>query len=177
MKRKLLNSITLLLLSCYGFAQSANIDYSQFIRETQKNISESGKVNIVWWIPIEFWEMTLERNNTLSKEDTKKFLESLRPYSMFAVIDAEIGSMGEFTYTPMETIKENIILLAKNKKKHRPLDYENLDPGLQTLLSVFKPMLKNAMGQLGENMNFFVFDDIESENKRISDPYLRGNVQ
>jgi hypothetical protein len=38
-------------------------------------------------------------------------------------------------------------------------------------------MLKNAMGQLGENMNFFVFDDIESENKRISDPYLRGNVQ
>ena len=113
MKRKLLNSITLLLLSCYGFAQSANIDYSQFIRETQKNISESGKVNIVWWIPIEFWEMTLERNNTLSKEDTKKFLESLRPYSMFAVIDAEIGSMGEFTYTPMETIKENIFPLTE----------------------------------------------------------------
>jgi hypothetical protein len=54
---------------------------------------------------------------------------------------------------------------------------EKLDYALQTLLSNLKPVLKNAMGQLGENMNFFVFSDKKENGKRVSDPYAKGNVQ
>ena len=158
-------------------AQNTNIDYNQFIRETQKNSSEGGKINIVWWIPLEFWEITLKKNKSLSDEQVVNFIEELRPYSIFAVIQGDMGAMGNLSYVPLDSIKNNISVQDNDHKNYYPLAPEKLDYALQTLLSNLKPVLKNAMGQLGENMNFFVFSDKKENGKRVSDPYAKGNVQ
>ena len=177
MKFSIILVFALLLNGIKGLAQNTNIDYNQFIRETQKNTSEAGKINIVWWIPLEFWDITLRKNKALSEEQINGFMEELKPYCLFAVMQGEMGSMGNLTYVPLDSIKNNICLVDNDKKKYYPLAFDKLDVALQTLLSNLKPVLKNAMGQLGENMNFFVFTDRKENNKRVSDPYLKGNVQ
>lgn len=171
----MLITFVLLLNTYLAFSQSKSIDYNQFIRETQKNISEGSKISIVWWIPVEFWDIALHKNNSLSEDQIKKFLEILKSYSIFAVIDAEVGVLGGFSYTPLDSISENIVLIDNDSKSFKPLKYEVLEVSIQNLLSAFKPMLKNAMGQLGENMNFFVFSDNDG-SKRISNPYSKGYV-
>lgn len=177
MKLKFIYLSVIVLSTVLTSAQNLNIDYNQFIRETQKNSSESGKINIVWWIPLEFWDITLKRNKTLSEDQIKKFIDELKPYSMFAVIQGEMGPMGNLTYVPLDSIKNSIVLLDNNQKKYYPIAYDQLDAGLQSLLTMLKPVLKNSMGQLGENMNFFVFSDQKDNQKRVSDPYVKGAVQ
>ncbi len=175
MKIKIFVAFIMLFNSYLTFSQIKNIDYNQFIRETQKNSSDGKKISLVWWIPIEFWDITLHNNNTLSEEQIIKFMETLKSYSIFAVIDGEVSGFGGFTYESVDSISQNIVLIDNDNKNFKPLKYEALDAFLQNLLSVFKPLLKNSMGQLGENMNFFVFPDIDG-NKRISNPYLKGCV-
>lgn len=175
MKIKILITFVLIINTYLTFSQNKSIDYNQFVRETQKNVSEGSKVNIVWWIPIEFWDITLHKNNSLAEDQIQKFLEALKPYSIFAVVDAEVGVLGGFTYKPIDSINANIVLLDNYNKSFKPLKFDVLDVNVQNLLSAFKPMLKNVMGQLGENMNFFVFSDYDGD-KRISNPYSKGYV-
>jgi hypothetical protein len=177
MKTKIVTLFIFSLYSYLSFSQKPSIDYNKFVQETQKNASGPGKVNIVWWIPIEFWDITLHNNKSLSDDQIKKFIDELKPYSIFAVVDADVGALGGFTYNSVDNIRNSIVLIDNDKKSYKPLEYKNLDPNIQNLLSTLKPILKNAMGQLGENMNFFVFTDKKSNNKRVSDPYLKGNVQ
>ena len=177
MKLKFIYLTVIVLSTGLTSAQNLNIDYNQFIRETQKNSSESGKINIVWWIPIEFWDITLKRNKTISEDQIKKFIDELKPYAIFAVIQGDMGPMGNLSYVPLDSIKNNILVIDNEKLKHYPISYDKLDAGLQNLLATLKPVLKNAMGQLGENMNFFVFNDKKENNKRVSDPYQKGILQ
>jgi len=158
-------------------AISQQVDYNKFIKETQKSNTESGEISIAWWIPIEFWEITFSREKTMTEEQIEEFIKTLSPYVIFAVVDGKMGPMGGMTYTSVDSIAKSIELIVNEGKIYRPLETNDLRPDIQNLLSVFKPILKNMMGQLGENMNFFVFTDIKDKDKRVADPITNGFIQ
>lgn len=168
------------LFSCFTLitATGQQVNLDKFLTETQISNSDPNSMSLVWWIPIEFWKITLTQDGSMSEEQIDEFLSKLKPYVIFAVVDGEIGPFGGVTYTSFESITNTIQLVDRENTSYKPLKTTDLDPDVQNLLAMIKPMMQNMMGQLGENMNFFVFDDFKKKEQfRIADPYAIGSVQ
>jgi len=176
MKYLIIIGVVILLLVDNDIAAQED-NYNSFIKETQNSKSESGKISIAWWIPIEFWELTFQRDKSMSEIQINEFVKLLKPYTIFAIVDGKIGLFGGIEYTPVDSILNTIELIDKDSIAHKPLKTEELNAGIENLLLVFKPILKNMMGQIGENMNFYVFKDENDKKLRIADPYIEGHVR
>lgn len=177
MKKNVLLSLFILSFSFYALSQKPELSFDKFVDETQIGSSESGRITIAWWIPVEFWEITFQMDKSVSEEQAQEFINALRPYTLLAVVDGRIGAFGGITYTPFDSIKSSIVLEDRLKNESRPINQYELSPDIQNLISVFKPMFKNMMGKLGENMNFFVFHDKNGDDSRIFNPYLEGEMK
>jgi hypothetical protein len=174
----LLLSITL-LTSTPSYAQKLDVDYAQFLKETQKSNNNPDGLNLIWWIPAEFWKLALQNNPEITAQQIEEFCTVMAPYSLFAVVDGQLGdkkAKGEVHYVSYDVLRKSISLIDAEDRIFKPIDNDLLDPTVQTLLSSFKPVLKGMMGKLGENMHFFVFSDLNDEEDRISDPFAKGNV-
>lgn len=157
-------------------AQEHKIDINQLIEESQINTGESGEIKMNWWIPNEFWIATFQNEPSLSQSDIDEFMKVLEPYSLFAVIDGEVGPFGGVTYTAESAITQSITLTDNNGKQYRPLSNSEISSDLQNFLSMFKPILINMIGQMGQNMHFFVFADKDAKGNRIADPTQKGKI-
>jgi hypothetical protein len=169
--------ILLLLISVKSFSQETSVNTKDLTHETMKNVSEGKQIKLIWWIPIEFWKATFAEDRDMSESQIKEFLEFYKPYTLFAVVEGKVGSMGGFTFVSADSIRKYISLVDDEKNIYKPVDEDKMSPDLKNLLSIFVPILKNFIGQLGENMQFYVFTDIDLKGKRISDPYSKGFVQ
>ncbi len=54
---------------------------------------------------------------------------------------------------------------------------EPADPDMQLLLDMMKPMLAQAMGNLGENFYFFPLPAFDNEDNRVLSPYENGKLR
>lgn len=162
----------LLIFSGLSAQTSRNLD--DFISETQITAPETDAITLAWWIPIEFWEITFESDDAFSEEQAEELFELLRPYNFFAVIDGKMGPFGGMTYISVDSIASCIHIIDQDSVIYYPIDQETLSYDIQNLLAAFKPILTNLMGQMGENMNFFVFTDEKSRKERVINPYEDG---
>ncbi len=166
----------LLITSGTVNAQNPSPDYNTFLKQTQISNSNDGRVDIAWWIPTEFWKIALRKQPDVTEEQIDNVIQLLEPYVIFAIVDAKTGEFGDFIYTSFDSLENKVSAIGNNGKTIEPLAYDELSVGVQSLLSMVKPILKNAMGQLGENMHFFVFEDISKKNKRNFDPMKVGLI-
>jgi len=173
---KILFATLLLLLSVTMFSQKVKIDVDALIDETQISGNNENDMKIIWWIPIEFWQAIFESEQGMTQEQIDGILTVLKPYTMVAVVDGKIGPFGGVTYIPLEKIKESILLVDQKGVKHEPIKEKNINTNTQNLMSSFKPILKNMLGTMGENMHFFVFPDQDKKNERLNDPAQKGKV-
>jgi len=173
--KNLLLIIVLIAFSLSGIAQNSDPDYKTFLKQTQLTNTENGAIDVVWWIPLEFWEIALKRNEDISEAQLTDFLEVLKPYVMFAVVKGESGEFGDFTFSPFETFEGKVTAISTFGKTEDPIAFEDLSVSVQTLITMVKPILKSAMGQMGENMHFFVFED-QPKKKRNFDPLAEGEI-
>jgi hypothetical protein len=153
-----------------------DVDISALTKETQKSTNAEG-LHLAWWIPPEFWAVSMERENTLSDKARKRMLDVLNRYSMLAVVQADIGTLGNFSYYDRATITKGLKVEVTTAKETTALQFvdkvpEELDP----LLKMVTPVLESAMGRLGENLNFFVYDD-QGKDGRVISPYSQGALR
>lgn len=170
------------LLSCVCAAiaaaqtQTAGVDLNALTNETQKMSPEADHMALVWWIPEEYWQVALSQNPGTSKQQTEQFVQTIRPYVVFAVVDGKIGSFGGVTYKSEETVRSTIQIVDEKGTVFRPLADEKVDPDTRNILAIMKPILSNMMGKLGENMHFVVFPAKDTAGRRLADPYREGTL-
>ncbi len=171
---KLIAALFTVFLAGASHAQTENINFNDFVKQTQQSSSDYGQMRVGWWIPIEFWEMSL-RAAGLPENEVEDFCETLAPYCMFAVIDG--SSEGTtFTYQPESKIRKSIRFVA-NGVSYKPLHESSLTDEAQLVLEVIRPIFKQMMGQMGENLNLYVFSNFNSGNVRLSNPAEPGLVR
>lgn len=151
-------------------------DVDKFINETQKTKADGEDMKIAWWIPVEFWMISLESEESLSKKAKEDMYDVLDDYFIIGIVDAEMGPFGGFTYTSEKELKKTMELKLDSKELKEPLSHRELDADMQVLLDTFKPILKNMLGDLGENFHFFVYKDTNKKGDRILDPYASGEL-
>lgn len=176
--------ITVLLTTV--FSQGAqkkpikDIDADAFSSETMPSFKNVGDEHIAsaWWIPNEFWEALFARDITTSEADKKSMMDTLSGVSLLAVVQADISSLGAFNFYSKEEIQKTmqISFVEGSGGKKRLRTMQTITPDLEILLGVFKPILGAAMGNMGNNIHFFVLNDQAKSSGRLLDPYQQGTV-
>ena len=184
MKKLLIAVMVVSMVTAYTMAAEKmplkNVDTDAFTSDTQVLPKGAGDdhLALVWWIPNEFWESIFERDTTTSESDKNAMLDAISGVSLLAVVQADISALGAFMFYSKEEIEKNMRLSFSggDGKKHTLSPIQTIDPDLQIVLGVFKPILGAAMGNLGNNMHFYVLNDKSESSPRLVDPYRKGQI-
>lgn len=166
--------LSLLITGGASFPQAGMIDLNALTQETQKTSRKTDEVSLLWWIPEEFWRASLSQNSDLSVTRAEEFLKVLRPYFALVVIDGRMGPLGGLTFKPEAMIRESVQLIDASGKRYRPIHNDSLDGDIRNLLQMFKPILSNMLGPLGQNMHFLLFPARDSRGSMIADARKEG---
>jgi hypothetical protein len=155
--------------------------FNLFIRETQISQSSSGTMRIGWYIPFELWEVIIDMGASTSERDKNELKEILRPYTFFALAHGELANVDnisrmDFAYQSKEEMVKTLTLTGNDGKIHSPLDENDLDYQVQSVLELFTPIFSKMMGNLGENFHFFVFTDRRGSLPRVANPLIVGQI-
>lgn len=151
------------------WAQGKKSALDELVEETQKSSTEADKLNLVWWIPVDFWRLSLAEDKTITKEQTEEFVRALSPYVIVAIVDGKIGTLGGMTYKSEAELRLITKLVDQEGASYAPLATDRVDATANTLLGVMKPILANMLGPMGTNMHFFVFPGTNKSAKPVAD--------
>lgn len=155
-------------------AAEESINLSELTRETQKMIQKDNQMSLLWWIPEEFWRLSLEQS-AAGGERTSQFLEVLRPYIVLVAVDGKIGPMGGMTYRSEEDMRGALSVADARGNRFRPVGLMDVAPDAKNLTAIMKPVFANMAGPLGKNMHMVLFPAVDKEGKRIADAAARGS--
>jgi len=171
------------LLTSAGLAKKKRpidkVDTDELIKNTQAKVPSGDRhVSIIWWIPAEFWEATFAKDQNLSEAGKKGMIAALKPYTLLAVLQADISDFGAFAFYNKGEVEKGLKIRVKPAEgEPREITLSrSASRDVNMLLSVMKPILTAAMGKMGENFHFFVLDDAGADGKRKIDPYGPGTL-
>lgn len=147
-----------------------DVSIDDFTSETQFTSEQTDQVDLIWWIPKEYWEVIFANDETVSNEESKAIVDLLQNYLVLMVVKGKVGIFGGVTYDS----KEHMKAITKVIYKTVPLEMVNqntVNPDLLNFLSMIQPMMKNMLGSMGENMQFFLFGSPKKNNVLPVDPY------
>lgn len=132
-------------------------DVRGLISETQKMSANLKTPTLVWWIPTEFWRMSLEENPATTEESISEIVETLKPYMMFVVAHGNMGPFGGVSWTGESELLSAIQLIGPKGETYEPLKSSMLSPDVRNLSQSLRPVLANMLGPMGENMQVVFF--------------------
>lgn len=156
-----------------------DVPIDELIRETQRTHLASNSIDLAWWIPWEYWKVTLSHSKQMSSAGTQSFESKLRPLFMIAVVQADTSPLGNFDFFSEQTVQNSLRVTYINRDgKAIPLTpVEKIDGDISLLKQIIRPILSKALGNVGSNFWFFVYSDVDSSGKRIISPYEPGELR
>ena len=157
-----------------------DVDTDELTFDTQymPKVAGDNQMALIWWIPHEFWGALFSRDTTTSEVDKKEMLDALSGIYLLSVVQADITFFGAFKFYSKEEIEKKMLIsfTDANGKRQQLSPMQRINPDLEILLGVFKPILGSAMGNMGNNMHFYVLNDKPNSSSRLLDPYRKGHI-
>lgn len=160
------------VLALAGAARGANVD--ELVRDTQRNSLDDGRISLVWWIPVQFWEESLKANPGVPQAMRAQVTAVMADYNVVALLRAMTGPGGIEDVQPKEELLKNT-RVEFGGKLVEPLTAENISPAATLLLSQLKPALMASAGQLGQGMEFVVYPG-KADGKLLIDAAQPGSL-
>jgi hypothetical protein len=135
--------------------------------------SES-QMDLIWWIPNEFWEHSFKSNPGITLEQQKEFIEIVDQYTIFCVLEGHIGAFGGITGTSKSELMSKTSVVISGEK-FLPLKESELSPDARSFLAMMKPMFASMLGQMGESMEFIVFKGNNEAGAQALNPHSEGS--
>lgn len=134
------------------------------MKKVESNIKQ------VWWIPSEYWRFALANSPDIGEEVIIDIEAKLTGYTLFSVVNSDISPFSGFKKreASISIIDENEILL--------PLSEEEIPDDILELINIFRPTLTGMVGQLGEQMIFYVFKNNLEDGTIAISPYNKGKL-
>lgn len=153
-----------------------DVDATALTQEGQVMDNNNEGLDLIWWLPPEFWAVTLTQSSEVTPQQVEQVLGILRPYSVLAVVQANISSFGSFTFLERDAIMDglSIELVSPDGTVTSISHTQPSDPDLRMMLDQMRPILAAAMGNMGQNFFFFPLPDVDEDGNRIMSPYEKG---
>ena len=150
------------------------VNLNELTQETQKMSEKPDEMTLLWWIPEEFWRVSLAQDPTMTSAGIEEFIKVLRPYILIVAVDGKMGSFGGITYRSEADIQRSIQIKDGQGTYYRPLSQDKIDADTRIFLSMMKPALADMLGPLGQNMNFLAFPAKNRKGQNIVDVKKQG---
>ena len=143
MLRRFVLSLCVLLLPAVVCAQqpessssARDFDFGSLLKETQQSAIEPGYAGLVWWIPTEYWEISMERSG-VPEEKARQRYAPLRKYTVVAVAVGKVG-IGNINWFSEPDIRDNVRLRDSDGNMYPPV--QKLTGDAEGLVVVLKPV-------------------------------------
>jgi hypothetical protein len=153
-------------------AKEPELDTQAVVKETEFVDSRNHKMGVFWWVPIEFWEISLQKQG-FSSESAKKAFAPFKKYNLFIVGVGDMG-LGNISWMKDADIKKRVLLRDQHGNTYTPVD--EIPEDAASIVNVMKPMLKNMMGSMGEGLQFLLFPSVDSTGKVFADPHKSSEI-
>jgi len=152
-------------------AEMKDVDVNQLMNEIQLTTNDPDKLNLIWWVPKEFWKISFTQDPTISPDQADEMMQLIEKYNVLIIVQGKLGLFGGVTYESAEQLFEKTSMKDHYGDSHFPIKRENVLPDMTNFLDSMKPIMANLLGSMGENLSFLVFDAKNSSNKEIADSY------
>ena len=167
-----------------GFAQKPkafkDVDSDALTTETQLSAPcGSDEMNLVWVIPIEFWQVVFAQDPSITDAEADEVLNVLKGLVLVGVIQANISDLGAFDFYSEDEVKTGFRLIGVDQAgKRSPIsEVAKIPDDAKILLETMRPILTAAMGNMGRNLHFIVMEDSNAGGGRAIDPYSSGKLE
>jgi len=177
--------VLVLVISMVGVAAAierlpaGQVDSDKLTPETQVMApAGADNFNLIWWVPVEFWEAVMTEDPSTDPEKTEDMLESMRPYTVLAIVMADLGPFGSFEFYPRERLLNGTTAyyLDSTGSRRDVVLTATAEGDMALIVEMFRPILRASMGNMGENFHFFVVEDKTADGGRLIDPYHEGRL-
>jgi hypothetical protein len=149
-------------------------DYGSVVKDLEIMDRSGDRFTLVFWMPPEFWRVAVESSGKLTDKAIKQITDTLQPYTIVAVIDADVGMAANFKYADLDTLKSSVSIEDAHANVYHPLNADQIDGGVTNLVDMMRPVLSNAMGAMGSHMEFLVFSNKSKDGKPLADVAKEG---
>jgi hypothetical protein len=154
------------------------VSLNDLTTETQRMSEDPERIGLVWWLPVEFWEVSMASGSAPSTpEQISAFTSALRAYAIFAVADGIVGQFGGVTWIPKETVRESVMLQDAAGTRYAPLKEEQVSADVRNLAAMLKPVFAGMLGPMGQNMEFYFFPSASVEGRPIAEARAEGSFR
>jgi len=155
------------------------IDLNALTVEGQVMTGGASELALVWWIPSEFWEVSMRQESMVPDAQISQAMGVLKNHSVLAVVQASISPFGAFQFFEKDQIMEGlkVEIVRANGDVEVISHTEPSDPDLRIMLDQMRPVLAQAMGSLGQNFYFFPLPDVDGKDNRLVSPYDKGTLR
>lgn len=147
--------------------------------ESQAMKTGADSLDLAWWLVPEFWESTFRQNPGIPEDQVNELLGAVRNHTVLAIVQADISPMGSFTFYEQDRIMNGLKIEAvrANGDVQVVSHSEPANADLRLLLDMMRPILAQAMGNMGENMYFLPLPMFDNEGVQILSPYETGRLR
>ena len=180
---RLLLALAMISLASFAHAidrkEITDIDLNALTVEGQVMTGGASDLALVWWIPAEFWEVSMRQDSMVPDEQVNQVMSVLKNYSVLAVVQANVSPFGSFQFFEKDQILKgmNVEFVGPDGSVEAISHTEPSDPDLRIMLDQMRPILAQAMGSLGQNFYFFPLPDVDDDGNRLLSPYDKGTIR
>lgn len=146
------------------------VDVGQLMGELVITKKNGDNIKQVMLLPPDYWEIALSEGRYAGSSVIGELKAVFDGYLLVGTLDVKVNVMGNFLGNEID-----IQLIDGNKSVHKPIPEEELNQDLKRMLEVFKPAMVNMLGKLGEQLQFFIFDNYDVNGDKILAPREKGN--
>ncbi len=154
---------------------TAEVSINDLITDTQFSTDDPDRVALVWWLPDEFWEVSLASDPTTTKEGVQEVVDVVSKYTLAVCVDGELGPFGGVKFVPPGHLRSQLKLINAAGEAVDPLNDEEVSQDMLLLIGSMRPVLGNMLGPMGQNMAFIVFPRQDSGGQIIADATQAGS--
>jgi hypothetical protein len=162
-----------------AFGQAKNpgdVSLDALLTDTQYSSDNQDYLEMVWWLPTVFWEVSFAQDPSTSKADGQAVIDLFQGYELFAVVKGEIGAFGGITYTTLDDIK-GMLSVTYEGQKLTMVDDKDISPDLTNFLLIIRPMMSNMLGSMGENLHFIFVEHSAKNTVLPIDPLSSSSLE
>lgn len=149
------------------------IQINQLTNETQQSSSSKDTLDLVWWLPPQFWLASSRDDDRAAMTEIAALFQK---YTVVAAVNGKIGKLGIDGFMNEDELRQALVVLGADGKEYRPIAPDKLDPKVTMVFGILKPILGSMIGQLGNNLHFYVFPGKGKDGKPLADPLAPGTL-
>lgn len=157
-------------------AQDQKPDATQLVLECMKISNVDGELNVLLWMPEEFWRVSSASNPNASQSQVDLIIKVIHPYTIVAVSSGKTGPFA-VTYRTEAEVRDLVRLKDNKGNTYSPLPEDQLDPSVPGLFALLKPVIARTAGPAAQNIYFYAFPGSTKDGTRICDPTKEGSCE